>query len=362
MGEKRSFAVFLSVVFLLIGTTANAQKKWDPASIRVVAAIRYLQVDGVSHARLYLFSGDGKMIRQLTKTQSGNDCDPVFSSDGKQIVFRREMKSANKFFAVQVANGRVRPLDAAPPWYNAALKERPLKFDYPPSMPLPHDPKQERLADYIKPGDVVYAAPDNSTAIVLKDKPSEAQPSDDWYPKDVYLRNRDVEEDVLVSKLPYVSLEAGSSPAENAMRNAPDGGQALHYQSGNEVGDIDGVLVCNGSPFLWVEPLRVVFLRQHRGSTYCEGFFALDLKQNRVHEVTPTCGDIIPLPGKPAFFCICNERYLPLGDGKRTVNCSFLDLWDADLKRVRFSAPKVAQYYGGCVFQPDTAPAVIVLR
>jgi hypothetical protein len=357
----RSLPVAVALgVFGLTATRAVWQEQWNPESIRVVAAIRYLQIEGVSHAHVYLFCGDGKLLRQLTRDNSGNDFDPVFSSDGKRIVFRRQKKSGSRFFQVELANDRVTSLDRAPSWYDAAVRERTADFDAPPSLPLPHDSQQQRIADYIKPGDVVYAAPDNSTAIILKDKPSEAKPEDDWYPKDVYLRKGTADSDVLISKLPFVSLEAASAPAENAMRTTPNLG--FHLQTGDEVGDVDGVLVCNGSPFLWIGRLHIAFLRQHRGSTFCEGYFAVDVDQTRVHEVAPTCGDIIPIPNKPAFFCICDERYLPLGDGKRTVNCSFLDLWTADLKRVRFSEPKVAVYYGGSMFQPGGAPTVLVLR
>ena len=187
----------------------------------------------------------------------------------------------------------------------------------------------------------MYTAPDNSVSIVLKDSPSEARPAEDWYPKDPYIRDSKAQTDTLVSKLPFVSLETNSTEAENEMRHAAAGGEVYSSTDQKEVENIDGVLSCNGSPFLFTGPMRIAFVRQHRGSTDCEGYFALDLNTQRVYEVTPNCGDIIPISHAPAFFCICNERYLPLGDGKRTVNCSFLDLWTADLKRVRFSKGKL---------------------
>jgi hypothetical protein len=110
------------------------------------------------------------------------------------------------------------------------------------------------------------------------------------------------------------------------MRRAAGGGARYETKSENEVGPLDGVLVCNGSPFLFVGHLRVAFLRQHRGSTFCEGFFALDIDTRRLHELIPNCGDIIPLKDRPVFFCICNERYLPLGDGTRVVFFSLAEL------------------------------------
>jgi len=58
-------------------------------------------------------------------------------------------------------------------------------------------------------------APDNSVAIVLKDKLSEADPADDSYPKDLYLRDSQNQTDVLISKLSFVSLKTSSTGTEN---------------------------------------------------------------------------------------------------------------------------------------------------
>ena len=37
-------------------------------------------------------------------------------------------------------------------------------------------------------------------------------------------------------------------------------------------------------------------------------------------------------------------------------------MWTADLKRIRFCEPKVAEYYGGSVFQHGESPAVLAIR
>ena len=340
----------------------RAGDAWDTSSIRLAIAIRYLQIHGVSHSQIYLYRGDGKLLRQLTHDEAGQDRDPIFSSDGSEVVFRKARNTGDEFWLVNTDGAGLRRLDRAPDWYAQAIAEKPQRFDYPPFVPLPRHPDQQRLSDYVKAGEVVYAAPDNSVAIVLSDRLSEADPAQDWYPKDLSLRDSQNQTDLLISKLPFVSLEESSTRTENSMRRAAGGGERYETKSENGVGPLDGVLVCNGSPFLFVGHLRVAFLRQHRGSTFCEGFFALDIDARRLHELIPNCGDIIPLKDRPVFFCICNERYLPLGDGKRTVNCSFLDLWAADFKRIRFSKPQVAEYYGCSVFQPGGAPAVTVIR
>ena len=56
----------------------------------IVIAIRYLQAKGTSHSHLYLYREDGKLLRQLTNDNSGQDSDPIFSGDGGTIVFTRE--------------------------------------------------------------------------------------------------------------------------------------------------------------------------------------------------------------------------------------------------------------------------------
>ena len=70
-------------VFCLVATIARGASE-------IVIAIRYLQAQGTSHSHLYLYSEDGKLLRQLTKDNSGQDSAPIFSPDGETIVFTRE--------------------------------------------------------------------------------------------------------------------------------------------------------------------------------------------------------------------------------------------------------------------------------
>src|SRR5439155_18277657 len=56
----------------------------------IVIAIRYLQAEGISHSHLYLYREDGKLLRQLTNDNSGQDVAPIFDSSGETIVFTRE--------------------------------------------------------------------------------------------------------------------------------------------------------------------------------------------------------------------------------------------------------------------------------
>ena len=70
-------------VFSLIVPTSRGDSE-------IVIAIRYLQAQGTSHSHLYLYREDGKLLRQLTSDNAGQDSGPIFAPDGATIVFTRE--------------------------------------------------------------------------------------------------------------------------------------------------------------------------------------------------------------------------------------------------------------------------------
>lgn len=336
---------FFAFSVLLYSSVVCAQENPLGDTARVVVAIRYFQVSGTSHSHLYLYNGTGKLLRQLTDSAEGQDRDPVFSPDGNSIAFRRESQARNELWSVSTDGRKAAHLSTTPTWYFSALKTPMRIFDTPPFVSLPSDAQEQRIKDYVTPDEIRYPSPnDDRTAIVLKPQ-GEAEPEHDYFNKEPWLVEKD-KPDVLISKLPFVAFAASSSEEEKKMRKSERDNQ---YETGTEAGALDGVMVYQGSPFIWNPPLRVAFLRQHRGSTFGEGYFALDLNTRTLHEIVPSGGDIYKLPPLQGFFCVNDERYLPLGDGKRTVNCSFLDLWNAQLQRTRFCQPKVAEFYGGCL-------------
>src|SRR2546423_13307486 len=90
-GEVRRMLGLLAVAGWMVMVVARAN-----AESEIVVAIRYLEADGTSHAHLFLYREDGKLLRQLTKDDSGQDLDPIFAPDGATIVFTREI-GENKF-------------------------------------------------------------------------------------------------------------------------------------------------------------------------------------------------------------------------------------------------------------------------
>src|SRR3954451_22409000 len=87
------------------------------ADAEIVIAIRYLQAEGTSHSHLYLYREDGKLLRQLTKDDSGQDSAPIFSPDGEMVVFtREEANDVREFWSVKPHSTDFKKLDAAPDW------------------------------------------------------------------------------------------------------------------------------------------------------------------------------------------------------------------------------------------------------
>src|SRR6516225_3582573 len=106
--------VFVVGVFCLLATIARGASE-------IVIAIRYLQAQGTSHSHLYLYRENGKLLRQLTKDNSGQDSAPIFSPDGETIVFTREKpNNRREFWSLKPGGTDLTRLDGAPDWYTQA--------------------------------------------------------------------------------------------------------------------------------------------------------------------------------------------------------------------------------------------------
>src|ERR1044071_10479342 len=91
------------------------------ADAEIVIAIRYLQAERTSHAHLYLYRDDGKLLRQLTNDNSGQDSAPIFAADGSMIVFTREKSNnARECWSVDPLGKTLKKLETAPDWYTSA--------------------------------------------------------------------------------------------------------------------------------------------------------------------------------------------------------------------------------------------------
>src|SRR5947199_3137984 len=115
---RRSTLLLAAVVAIAGGAYADSE---------LVIAIRYLQTEGTSHSHLYLYREDGKLLRQLTNDNSGQDSGPIFSPDGETIVFTREKpNNVREFWSVKPRGTDLKKLDAAPDWYAQAKSSQYL--------------------------------------------------------------------------------------------------------------------------------------------------------------------------------------------------------------------------------------------
>ena len=321
---------WLSTGFWLGAAMANttaAHAGGAPAEI--VVAIRYLQQAGVSHSHLYLYRADGKLLRQLTKDDNGQDSNPVFAPDGETIVFTRVNDSGGTdFWSVEPRGGNLHQILAAPAWY-AGTKTSPtfrdLEDDPDAGKPRAGDLGGKQGAPNDPP---VYRAPDGSVEMVLEVPPADGKE----HGKSYLLRDLKTGASVEMSQ-----LAGGYGPFDLL---------ALEQDKDQR--------------FLIVPPLRVAFFGLHLNSTDGSTVFALDLAGKRLVRLSPNGALPVPLPDEPAFLTLAENRYVPFGDGKKTANCSYLEHWDAGLKKVRYAREgAAAACYGASLYRPGKIPATV---
>jgi hypothetical protein len=300
------------------------------ASSEVVVAIRYLQAQGESHAHLFLYREDGTLLRQLTKDESGQDLDPMFAPDGETIVFTREIgQNKFEFWSVEPKGAGLTRLEAAPEWY-AATKSSPY-FDWP-DMGSGDD---ENATPFGQRGPR-FRTPDGSIELVLREIKQDEDDSINGpeHGKHYLLRDLKSGKEIEFAKLPGF-----------------DGAVEQLQLTGRE------------DRFLFEPPLRLAFFGVHLNSTDGATDYALDLTNRRFVRLSPNWAAPIPLPGEPAFLTMTYVRYVPIPGTTKTANCSYLELWDANLKKTRFAREETAAIvYGASIYRPGKTPATIFVR
>ncbi|MGZ5545948.1 MAG: TolB family protein, partial [Limisphaerales bacterium] len=160
-------ALIISALALLSG------RAWADAEL--VIAIRYLQAEGTSHSHLYLYREDGKLLRQLTNDNSGQDSAPIFSSDGETIVFTREKpNNVREFWSVKPRGADLKKLGAAPDWY-AQAKSSPYFTNVEPQE-APAADATSSPAESASPTATpvpTYKSPDGLFELILREDPKD---------------------------------------------------------------------------------------------------------------------------------------------------------------------------------------------
>jgi len=290
----------------------------------IVIATRYLQAVGVSHSHLYLYREDGKLLRQLTSDNSGQERNPLFSPDGREIVFTRATPAGDQIWSVDPLGKGLRRLDAAPDWYKSA-KTSPF-FTNLDNPPHPEPELQENEVRH-------YMAPDKSAEIVLRPAGDESDEIDGpGHGSNYLLRDLRRHAEFVFGKMP------GFLGAYDLLHANLDGSQH----------------------FLFEGPLRVSFCEVHLNSTDGDTVFAVDLDQHRLVQLSDNFALPIPLPGEAAFLTSKEERYVPIPRSEKTANCQVVERWDASLHHIRYAQPNAAAiHYGFSMYRPHGTPPII---
>ncbi len=330
--RPRLLAISIAGVICIVGTQARAESE-------IVIAIRYLRAQGTSHSHLYLYREDGKLLRQLTDDNSGQDAGPIFAPDGSMIVFAREKpNNRRESWSIDPRGTGLKKLDAAPDWYTQT-KSSPYFTNIEPEESTSPSPtaSPEESASPAETPPPSYKSPDNSVELVLREDPKDEadQINGEGHGKHYLLRN---------------------------------------LKSGREIafGDLPGfigvfeVLHDNQDPdrhFLFDGALRLAFFGLHLNSTDGDTCFALDLNGKRLVRLSPNWAMPIPLQGESAFLTFTQNRYIPIPASSKTANCSYMEHWDEKLNKIRYAREKSAALcYGASMYRPGKDPSVITMR
>lgn len=315
---------------LLIALSLAAAIRPAQAASEIVVAIRYLQAEGESHAHLFLYRQDGTFLRQLTKDDSGQDLDPIFAPDGETVVFTREMgENKFEFWSIEPSGAVLKRLDAAPEWYSAAQSSPYFAW---PDLGSGDD---ENATPFGQRGPH-FRAPDGSVELILREIKQDEDDSVNGpeHGKHYLLRDLKSGKDVEFAKLPGF---------EGAVEQLQLNGREER--------------------FLIEPPLRLAFFGVHLNSTDGDTDYALDLTNRRFVRLSPNWAAPISLPGEPAFLSMTYVRYVPIPGTTKTANCSYLERWDASLKKVRFArGESAAIVYGASMYRPGKTPTIVTVR
>jgi len=305
----------------------------------IVIAVRYLQAEGISYSHLYLYREDGKLLRQLTNDNSGQDSAPIFAPDGMTIVFTREKPNGTReFWSVDPLGKTLKKLDAPADWY-AGAKSSPYFTNIDPdesASPSSTVPPEESASPSSTPAPT-YKSPDGSVELILREDPKDEddQINGPGHGKHYVLRDLKSGTETEFDKIP------GFYGAFEILHDSQD----------------------RNRHFLFEGPLRLAFFGLHLNSTDGDTVFALDLSGPRFVRLSPNWATPIPLPGEAAFLTFTENRYVPIPSTTKTANCSYVERWDDKLNHIRYAREKSAALcYGASMYRPDKDPHVVTLR
>jgi hypothetical protein len=329
------WAIRILIIAGIFSVTATSAR----ADAEIVVAIRYLQAEGTSHSHLFLYREDGKLLRQLTNDNSGQDSAPIFAPDGASIIFTREKHGgAGEFWSIDPLGKGLKKLEAAPDWYGTAKSSPYFTNIEPEESPSPNTSvsPDESAAPTATPIPT-YKSPDGSVELMLREDPNSEDDQIDGpgHGKHYLLRDLKNGTEIEFDKIPGFYGVFG----------------LLHESQDKD------------QHFLFEGPLRLAFLDLHLNSTDGDTVFALDLTGPRLVRLSPNWAAPISLPGEAAFLTFTENRYVPIPGSKKTANCSYMEHWDEKLNKIRYAREKSAALcYGASMYRPGKNPTVITVR
>ena len=337
LGKFVLMRLILRALIIISALAILTTQAWADAEI--VIAIRYLQAEGTSHSHLYLYREDGKLLRQLTNDNSGQDSGPIFAEDGGIIVFTREKPNdVRELWSIEPRGTHLKKLDAAPDWYTQAKSSRYFTNIEPEESPSPSlAASPEESASPVETPPPTYKSPDNSVELVLREDPKDEDDQVDGpgHGKHYLLRDLKTGAETEFDKLPGFYGVFG----------------LLHEKQDKD------------QHFLFDGPLRLAFFDLHLNSTEGDTVFALDFTGPRLVRLSSNWAAPIPLPHEAAFLTFTENRYVPIPGSKKTANCSYIERWGEKLNKIRYAREKsAARCYGMSMYRPGLAPATITMR
>jgi hypothetical protein len=294
----------------------------------IVVAIRHLQPKGTSHSHLYLYREDGKLLRQLTNDNSGQDSDPIFAPNGETIVFTREKPNdTREFWSIEPRGTKLKTLDAAPDWYSATKSSPPNTHsgEEESQEPTATSPQEASPSPAARPEGAEQAQHQSATALDAvsdaEDRPPEIIKAPDGSGEIFWRKGKDNEapEESLNWVMWFRDLKSGQEKEIGSLPAFPSF-EPLQVRRGK-----DGQFLFDGSA-------RFVFFSTHLDSQSGSTVMAFDFNKRKLIRLSPNWASPIPLPGEAAFLTLTENRYVQIPGTTKTAICSYLERWGANIK------------------------------
>jgi hypothetical protein len=288
-----------------------------------VVAIRQYQEAGPSNIHLYLYTLDGKLVRQLTNTPGLDDVSPMLDRAGKSVLFSRQattrdLKAKEGDYVLDLRTNKIEGLSPA----EAKIQEKryeptlqPIEFSWPSDKTYLPDAAEGKDATSCQ-------SPDGNYKLICQ--PNAAYSGTNWNSGPQFL---------------YFLRSKGSSQTV-----------ALDTLGGEPLLPTSAVyLELKGNPFVLTPGSKALFMTRHIDSTDGSGLWVFDLKAKRWTEMSENAGLLYFVPGRTGVTLLHSSRYEDLGKSGLVVTCGYLEFWSATFHPTRLGPP-TSLFHGAAIY------------